>query len=65
MAGCQRLANGNTVFCVYLGHGHIGEQPEVIEVTRDKKVVWEVADHAHFKTINQIFLLDEPAPAVR
>jgi hypothetical protein len=34
-------------------------------VTRDKKVVWEVADHAHFKTINQIFLLDEPGPAVR
>ena len=65
MAGCQRLANGNTVFCVYLGHGHIGEQPQVIEVTRDKKVVWEQADHAHFKTINQIFLLDEKGPAVR
>ena len=65
MAGCQRLANGNTVFCVYLGHGHLGQQPQVIEVTRDKKVVWEVADHAHFKTINQIFLLDEPGPAVR
>lgn len=65
MAGCQRLANGNTVFCVYLGHGHIGEQPQVIEVTRDKKVVWEVADHAQFKTINQIFLLDEKGPAVR
>jgi outer membrane protein assembly factor BamB len=58
MAGCQRLPNGNTVFCVYLGHGHIGEQPQVIEVTRDKKVVWQVDDHAHFKTINQIQVLD-------
>ncbi|MBI3879596.1 MAG: hypothetical protein HY301_05975 [Verrucomicrobia bacterium] len=58
MAGCQRLPNGNTVFCVYLGHGHIGEQPQVIEVTRDKKVAWSVADHAQFKTINQIMLLD-------
>ncbi|MDB6140556.1 MAG: hypothetical protein JWO94_3628 [Verrucomicrobiaceae bacterium] len=65
MAGCQRLANGNTVFCVYLGHGHLGEQPQVIEVTRDKKVVWQQADHAHFKTINQIFLLDEKPPFVR
>lgn len=58
MAGCQRLPGGNTVFCVYLGHGHLGEQPQVIEVTRDKKVVWQVADHAQFKTINQIQLLD-------
>lgn len=58
MAGCQRLPNGNTVFCVYLGHGHIGEQAQVIEVTRDKKIVWNVADHAQFKTINQIMLLD-------
>jgi hypothetical protein len=65
MAGCQRLANGNTVFCVYLGHGHIGEQAQVIEVTRDKKIVWQQADHAHFKTINQIFLLDEKAPYLR
>jgi outer membrane protein assembly factor BamB len=65
MAGCQRLANGNTLFCNYLGHGHIGKQPMVMEVTRDKKVVWEFADHAHFKTINQIFDLDEKTPAVR
>jgi hypothetical protein len=65
MAGCQRLANGNTLFCNYLGHGHVGQQPMVFEVTREKKVVWECADHAHFKTINQIFDLDETAPAVR
>ncbi|SKB02196.1 hypothetical protein SAMN02745166_03573 [Prosthecobacter debontii] len=58
MAGCQRLPNGNTVFCNYLGHGHLGEQPQVFEVTPDKKVVWESADHAHFKDINQIQVLD-------
>ncbi len=58
MAGAQRLPNGNTVFCNYLGHGHLGEQPVFFEITRDKKVVWEFADHAHFKTINQIQLLD-------
>ena len=58
MAGCQRLPSGNTLFCVYLGHGHIGEQPMIIEVTPDKKVVWEFADHAHFKTVNQIQSLE-------
>jgi len=58
MAGAQRLPNGNTLFCVYLGHGHIGEQPMVIEVTPDKKVVWEFADHANFKTVNQIQSLE-------
>jgi len=65
MAGCQRLPNGNTLFCVYLGHGHIGEQPMVIEVTRDKKVVWEFADHANFKTINQIQSLDVPGDVTK
>lgn len=65
MAGCQRLPNGNTLFCVYLGHGHIGEQPMVIEVTRDKKVVWEFADHANFKTVNQIQSLDVPGDVTK
>lgn len=65
MAGCQRLPNGNTVFCNYLGHGHIGEQPQFFEVTRDKKVVWQFDDHARFKTINQIQLLDVPGEPAR
>jgi hypothetical protein len=65
MAGCQRLPNGNTVFCIYLGHGHLGEQAQVIEVTRDKKVVWQVADHTQFKSINQIQLLDVPGDVTK
>jgi hypothetical protein len=65
MAGCQRLPNGNTVLCVYLGHGHIGEQAQVLEVTPVKKVVWSVADHAKFKTINQIELLDVPGDVTK
>jgi hypothetical protein len=56
-AGCQRLPNGNTIICNYLGGGFIGKQPQAFEVTRDKSVVWEFAGHEHFKTINQIFLL--------
>lgn len=58
MTGFQRLPNGNTIFCNYLGHGHLGKQPHFFEVTRDKRVVWQFADHAHFKTINQIQVLD-------
>jgi hypothetical protein len=55
-----RLPNGN-----YLEHGHLGEQPHVFEVTRDKKVVWEFADQTHFKTINQIQLLDVPGDVTK
>jgi hypothetical protein len=65
MAGLLRLPNGNTIFCNYLGHGHLGKQPHFFEVTPDKKVVWEFADHAHFKTINQIQLLDVPGDATK
>lgn len=65
MAGCQRLPNGNTVFCNYLGHGHLGEQAHVFEITRDKKVVWEFADHQQFKVINQIQLLDVPGDVTK
>lgn len=60
MAGCQRLPNGNTVFANYLGHGHIGEQPQFFEITPDKQIVWQFRDDEHFKTINQIQLLDIP-----
>jgi hypothetical protein len=65
MAGCERLPNGNTVFCNWLGHGHLGEQAHVFELTPDKKIVWEFADQTHFKTINQIQLLDVPGDAAK
>ena len=60
-AGIHRLPNGNTVIGNYLGHGFEGKQPMVFEVTRDKKVVWEFADHARFKTVCQMQVLDVPA----
>jgi hypothetical protein len=65
MAGMQRLPNGNTIFCNYLGHGHLGEQPHFFELTPDRKVVWEFADHAHFKTVNQIQVLDVPGDGIK
>src|SRR5262245_33453651 len=57
-AGCQRLPNGNTIICNYLPGEFMGKQPQAFEVTRDKKVIWEFADHARFKTVNQIYLVD-------
>jgi hypothetical protein len=57
-AGCQVLPNGNLIICNYLGHGHLGSQPQFVEITREKKVLWEFADHQNFKSINQIQLLD-------
>ncbi|MBI3413723.1 MAG: hypothetical protein HY043_00150 [Verrucomicrobia bacterium] len=59
-AGCQRLPNGNTIVCNYLPGPFMGKQPQAFEVTRDKRVVWEFTDHARFKTMNQIYLLDAP-----
>jgi hypothetical protein len=65
MTGFQRLPNGDTIFCNYLGHGHLGEQPLFFEITRDKKIVWSFADHGHFKTVNQIQLLDVPGDVTK
>ena len=49
----------------WLGHGHFGEAPHVIEVTRDKKVVWTFADHATMRTVSSIQLLDVAGDATR
>ena len=58
VAGLQRLPNGNTLVCNWGGHGHIGKQPQVFEVTRDKKVVGELFDYKRFKTISGVYALD-------
>ncbi len=49
----------------WLGHGQLGQGPHVIEVTRDKQVVWTYADHTAFKTISSIVLLDIPGDCTR
>ncbi len=63
--GIHRLPNGNTIIGNYIGKGFEGKQPMVFEVTRDKKVVWEFADHARFKTTCQMQILDVPADAAK
>ena len=65
MAGLQRLPNGNTVMANWLGHGQFGKAPHVIEVTRDKQVVWTFADHQTMRTISSLQLLDVPGDATK
>jgi hypothetical protein len=60
VAGLQCLENGNIVICNWGGHGHKGEQPQIFEITRDKKVVWEVNDWVNLRTISTIQILDVP-----
>ena len=58
VAGLQRLPNGNTLICNWGGHGHVGEQPQIVEVTRDKEIVGVIYDFDQFGTISGVFLLN-------
>lgn len=65
IAGVQRLPNGNTVLCNWLGHGQLGKAPHLIEVTPQKQVVWTFADHQMMRTISNVQLLDVKGDALR
>ncbi len=64
MAGFQRLANGNTVMSNWVGHGQFGKAPHLIEVTRDKQVVWTFQDHKTMRTVSSVCILDQAGDAV-
>jgi len=61
LGGMQRLPNGNTVICNWLGHNQFGAAPHIIEVTRDKKVVWSYSNFKDMKTISTFMDMDQPA----
>lgn len=63
-AGIQRLKNGNTVICNWLGHGAFGQAPHIIEVTRDKRVVWTFSDYSAMKTVSSFQRLGPPGEIV-
>jgi len=65
MAGLQRLPNGNTVMANWLGHGQFGQAPHLIEITRDKRVVWTYFDHQTMRTVSSVQLLDVPGDAAQ
>lgn len=64
MTGMERLRNGNTVMCNWVGHGQFGKAPHVIEVTPDKKVVWTFADHRAMRAVASVQLLDVPGDVI-
>ena len=65
LGGLQRLPNGNTVLTNWLGHGHLGAGPVVVEVTRDKRVVWSFSDHERIHTASSIQVLDAAGDATK
>ena len=57
MTGIQRLANGNTVICNWLGHHQEGKGVPIFEVTPDKKVVWKFTDTTATKWVSGVQIL--------
>lgn len=53
-----RLANGNTIICNWAGHGFVGKQPQLVEITPEKKVVGELFDYTRFGTISGFSVMD-------
>jgi outer membrane protein assembly factor BamB len=60
VSAMQVRENGNIVVTNWGGHGHNGGQAQVFEITRDKKVVWEINDWKNLGQISTIQMLDEP-----
>lgn len=65
LTGFQVLPNCNIVMTNWLGHGKFGQAPHIIEITRDKKLVWTFFDHQTMKTISSIQLLDVKGNAIQ
>jgi hypothetical protein len=61
LGGLQRLPNGNTIICNWLGHNQFGTAPHIIEVTKDKKVVWTYSNFKDMKTISTFMDMDQSA----
>src|SRR5665648_673071 len=54
---CTRLANGNTIFA---SRGQGGHGPQLIEVTKNKKVVWVLQDWTKVGDATAVQILDDP-----
>ena len=54
---CTRLANGNTIFC---SRGNNGKDPQLVEVTPNKKVVWVLQDWKTVGPASAVQVLDDP-----
>lgn len=65
LAGVQRLPNGNTLLCNWLGHGQEGKGVPMFEITRDKKIVWQFNDTKLTRNVTNVFLLDVPGDPIK
>lgn len=65
VAGLQVLPNDNIVVSNWGGHGHVGEQPQIFEVTRDKKVVWQAFDNDILGTVSVTHILNVPGNPIK
>jgi hypothetical protein len=54
---CTRLANGDTIFC---SRGGGGKGPQLVEVTKEKKVVWVLQDWKDIGDASAVQILDDP-----
>ena len=54
---CTRLANGNTIFT---SRGQDGKGPQLIEVSKSKKVVWVLYDWQNVGNGTAVQILDDP-----
>ena len=54
---CTRLSNGNTILC---SRGNDGLAPQMVEVTRDKEVVWVFDDWSQIGPVTAVQVLSEP-----
>jgi hypothetical protein len=54
---CTRLANGNTIFT---SRGQGGQGPQLIEVTKEKKVVWVLQDWTKVGDATAVQILNDP-----
>jgi hypothetical protein len=52
-----RLANGDTILC---SRGGSAEGPQLVEITRAKKVVWVLQDWTNFGPATAVQILDDP-----
>ncbi len=60
MAGLERLSNGDTLMANWLGHNQFGTTADLLEVTPDKRLVWQFHGAPNIRTISSALLLDPP-----
>jgi hypothetical protein len=59
MAGLERLPNGDTLMANWLGHKQFGTTADLIEVTPDKRVIWQFSGGKNIRTISSALILDD------